>query len=147
MRTLRSVSAFAVLGLGTLGCMGLELDPSALDPEPVAVPADRIALVGDWRGDETTLHITQQGKVSWSYEGDHSNANLEGAQISAWRDDGFVAGFGPLQRTFRITDGPRQAADGTWTLDLDGVRLTRRSEADPPDPSGAKIHVGGSLQL
>ena len=112
------------LGLG-LGCAGLEFDLDDMAFDPVAVPADRIDLVGHWTADGTTLDLSEDGTISWHRQDGAKKTQITGMPVVEWTESGFVVGMGPVRKPFTVSEGPTQAEDGTWSVTIQGVEVVR----------------------
>jgi hypothetical protein len=88
------------------------------------LPAEHKDLVGTWKAPDMLLVITADGRVSYKRVRGGNDVSLD-APIQDVGSDGFSAGLGPMTTQFRIDQRPMQREDGTWTMTIDGVVLTR----------------------
>jgi hypothetical protein len=87
------------------------------------VPADKSEYVGDWRGKEMRLLITQDGRVEYSRRNGQSTTNVS-APLQGFDGDNVVAGVGFLRTTF-VVSKPPHLEGAAWKMVVDGVELTR----------------------
>jgi hypothetical protein len=91
--------------------------------EPVPVPAEKAAYVGEWLGDNMRLFIHQNGQVE--YKRKHADKNLNvNIELLGFNGDNFDAGFSLVRSTFVVSKPPHRE-NGKWKMTVDGVELTR----------------------
>jgi hypothetical protein len=106
MKTIRHIALLAfdgvqVLDVTVLFAAGLlAAQPSFANPVPV--PADKAACVGEWLGKNLSLSIELQG----------------------FNGDNFDAGYSLVRSTFVVSKPPHRE-DGKMKMTVDGVELTR----------------------
>ena len=105
----RSPLVFALAAI--VGCSG------------IAVPPDKSDYIGKWEGPGITLVLTADGGVHYVNVTGTGKKEIN-APLQAFNGDDFVVGAFGLSTTFRVTQPPRQV-DGTWTMVVDGITLTR----------------------
>ena len=94
------------------------------DSEPL--PEDKADYAGTWRGEGVDLTITRSG--SCSYVKDSGSGRTEiNAPIQRFDGDDFVVGMLGVDTTFDVTTPPHEQ-DGTWTMVVDGIELTRTTQ-------------------
>ncbi|MCA9564142.1 MAG: hypothetical protein KC561_11670 [Myxococcales bacterium] len=71
-----------------------------------------------------SLSIGLDGRVSYEKREGSSSTTLNGP-ISSWSGDDFVVGIGCISSKFDVSEPPNQLENGTWTMVVDGHRLTR----------------------
>ena len=87
------------------------------------VPGDKADYVGDWRGKDMRLVITQDGHVEYARKKALGETTVS-APLQGFDGDNFSAGVGFLRTTFVVTKPPYR--DGAaWKMVVDGVELTR----------------------
>jgi hypothetical protein len=87
------------------------------------VPDDKAAYVGDWRGPDMNLEITQDGTVHYKRVKGNSTTSVN-APLRRFEGDNFVVGIPLVSTTFEVSKPPHQEA-GAWKMVVDGVELTR----------------------
>jgi hypothetical protein len=95
--------------------------PSFADPVPV--PADKAAYVGEWLGKDMRLNIKQDGHVEYKRKQPGKNLSLN-IDLQGFHGDDFDVGFSLVRSTFVVSKPPHRE-DGKWTMTVDGVELTR----------------------
>lgn len=88
-----------------------------------AVPDNKAAYVGDWRGPNMTLALTKDGRISYKRVKGTSTTTIN-APLRRFEGDNFVVGIPFFSTTFEVSKPPYQEA-GTWKMVVDGVELTR----------------------
>ncbi len=87
------------------------------------VPAEKAAYVGEWRSQNMTLAISQEGRVAYKRVSGSSTTSVDGP-LQRFEGDNFVVGFAFLSTTFAVSKAPYQ--DGRhWKMVVDGVELTK----------------------
>lgn len=89
------------------------------------LPPERADYAGVWRGGNTTLVITPEGRVAYRVERGNGFRKSIQAPIQRFEGRDFAVGVGPASTTFVVSAGPQQQADGRWTMTVDGVELVR----------------------
>jgi hypothetical protein len=90
------------------------------------VPPDKKAYVGEWREKAMRLLITQDGSVRYWRLKAGANVSIDGP-LQGFEGDHFDVGVGPMSTRF-IVDQPPMQVDGTWTMTVDGVKLTKTAD-------------------
>ena len=88
-----------------------------------AVPDDKAAYVGEWRGPTMNLQLTKDGTVHYKRVKGSTTTSIDGP-LRRFEGDNFVVGIPFLSSTFEVSKPPHQEA-GTWKMVVDGVELTR----------------------
>ena len=112
--------ALALSLVGVLGC-----------GEPL--PLERREYAGVWRAEGVRLEIELAGVVHYKREQGTTKVEIN-APIVEFQGDDFVVGLWLARTTFSVSEPPNFQGE-TWTMVVDGRRLTR--VADAPDPSGS----------
>jgi hypothetical protein len=95
--------------------------PSFADPVPV--PADKAAYVGEWIGEKMRLKIQQDGHVE--YKRDRPGKNLDlSVDLQGFDGDNFDVGVSLVRSTFVVSKPPHREG-GKWKMTVDGVELTK----------------------
>ena len=87
------------------------------------LPADKRHYAGHWQGDDMSLLITLDGRVSYKRYGGGLNKSID-APLTAFHGDNFEVGLGFVTTLFEVQQPPVEEG-GTWTMVVDGVELTR----------------------
>jgi hypothetical protein len=87
------------------------------------IPADRMAYVGDWQGENMRLAITKEGQVHYIRMNGGSRTSVD-APLQEFEGDDFIVGVGPLKTRFVVSKPPRREGN-VWKMTVDGVELTR----------------------
>lgn len=96
-------------------CFVLALACSGMAPKPP--PSGD--YVGTWTGPGVTLEVKADGMVEYSTS---SGGNFQySGPVSSWDGGKMTYLFGDS-----TIDAPPAAAEGTWTMTVDGVKLTRQ---------------------
>jgi hypothetical protein len=95
--------------------------PSFADPVPV--PPDKAAYVGDWRGKDMRIHLKPDGHVEYARKQAGKNLHLN-VDLQGFNGDNFDVGVFLVRSTF-IVGKPPHRDNGKWTMTVDGVELTR----------------------
>jgi hypothetical protein len=93
------------------------------------VPAEKKEYVGDWRGKDMQLLITQDGNVRYSRKQGNNTTTIN-APIERYEGASFWVGFGLLSTKFDVSKPPYQSGN-TWKMVVDGVELTRSLGTGP----------------
>ena len=88
------------------------------------LPPDKSAYAGLWRAENTTILITEAGRVEYVTRRDNGMHKSIKAPLQRFEGDNFIVGVGPFKTTF-IVSRPPHAEDGQWKMTVDGVELTR----------------------
>jgi hypothetical protein len=99
----------------------LAAQPSFADPVPV--PADKAAYVGEWLGKDMRLKIQQDGHVEYKRNKPGKNLDLN-IDLQGFSGDSFDVGFSLVRSTFVVSKPPHRE-DGKMKMTVDGVELTR----------------------
>jgi hypothetical protein len=102
------------------GCL-LASQPSFADPVPV--PANKAAYVGEWLGEKMRLKIHQDGKVEYKRDQPGKNVSLS-IELQCFDGDNFDAGWSVFHSTFVVSKPPHRV-QGKWKMMVDGVELTK----------------------
>jgi hypothetical protein len=92
----------------------------------MAVPDDKAAYVGDWRGPNMTLVLTKDGTVSYKRLKGTTTTSIN-APLRRFEGDNFVVGIPFFSSTFEVSKPPYQEG-GSWKMVVDGVELTRAAQ-------------------
>lgn len=111
----------AVLFTACLLAGSLVAAPSFADPVPV--PADKAAYVGDWRGQDMRIHLKPDGQVEYARKQPGKNLNLN-VDLQGFNGDNFDVGFSLVRSTFVVSKPPHREG-GKWKMTVDGVELTK----------------------
>jgi len=115
MYTLRHTLRAAILAACLL--------PLAAHAEPVPVPADKLAYVGDWQGKDMRIQMGKDGKVK--YKRDRPGKQLDlSVDLQGFHGDNFDVGAAFVRSTFVVSKPPHREGD-KWKMTVDGVELTR----------------------
>ncbi len=90
----------------------------------IEIPQDKASYVGDWAGAKMSLSISSEGQLDYKFQDGAINKSIN-APLKAFEGDNFVAGVGPLETTFIVSQTPHQE-NGEWVMVVDGVRLVRQ---------------------
>jgi hypothetical protein len=97
--------------------------PIAAKADPVPVPAEKIAYVGDWHGKGMRLQLAKDGKVK--YKRDRPDKKLDlSVDLQGFNGDNFDVGVSLVRSTFVVSKPPHREG-GKWKMTVDGVELTR----------------------
>lgn len=88
------------------------------------LPPDRSAYAGLWRAENTSILITEAGRVEYVARRDNGLHKSIKAPLQRFEGDNFIVGVGPFKTTFVVSRPPHQE-DGEWKMTVDGVALTR----------------------
>lgn len=88
------------------------------------LPPDKSAYAGQWRAANTTILITEAGRVEYVTRRDNGLHKSIKAPLQRFEGDNFIVGVGPFKTTFMVSRPPHQR-DGEWKMTVDGVELTR----------------------
>ncbi len=108
----RRLTALALATALLVGCKGQPLPPDKLD------------YAGHWSGSGIELVIGLDGGVAYERASGTGRVQITGP-IQGFEGDDFVVGVMTIKTTFDVTVPPTQQ-QGTWTMTVDGVVLTRR---------------------
>ena len=95
--------------------------PSFADPVPV--PADKSAYVGEWLGEKMRLKIQQNGQVEYKRDRPGKNVDLH-VDLQGFNGDNFDVGVSLVRSTFVVSKPPHREG-GKWKMTVDGVELTK----------------------
>jgi len=98
--------------------------PLAAHADPVPVPADKMAYVGDWQGKDMRIQMGKDGKVQYKRNQPGKNLNLS-VDLQGFNGDNFDVGVPFLRSTFVVSKPPHRE-DGKWKMTVDGVELTKQ---------------------
>jgi uncharacterized membrane protein len=87
------------------------------------LPADKANYAGDWRSADMRLVITAGGRVDYTRRASGGSKSVQ-APIQKFEGNDFVAGLGPVNTRF-VVARPPTLINGTWTMTVDGVELTK----------------------
>ena len=97
--------------------------PLAAHADPVPVPADKLAYVGDWQGKDMRIQMAKDGKIK--YKRDRPGKKLDlSVDLQGFHGDDFDIGWGIVRSTFVVSKPPHREGD-KWKMTVDGVELTR----------------------
>ncbi|MDM7862303.1 hypothetical protein QTP81_16975 [Alteromonas sp. ASW11-36] len=87
------------------------------------LPPEKLSYAGEWQSPEMYLLILEDGTVAYKRLQNGGSTSINGP-LKEFVEDDFVVGFGFLTTTFDVTQPPHEV-QGTWTMVVDGVTLTR----------------------
>ena len=93
----------------------------------MAVPTERSAYVGKWRGDTMSLSIEHGGTVEYERKQGGVTKSVS-APIQEFIGDDFVVGMFGISTTFKVQVPPTEV-DGIWTMVVDGEILIKNFPA------------------
>jgi hypothetical protein len=97
--------------------------PLAAQADPVPVPAEKMAYVGDWQGKDMRIQLARDGKVK--YKRDRPGKNLDlSVDLQGFNGDNFDVGVMLVRSTFVVSKPPHREGD-KWKMTVDGVELTK----------------------
>ena len=110
---LRNLALGAVLAIALVACA-----------KPL--PAEKIAYAGTWTSADSRVNITitPEGRVEYSNEQPGKSSSVS-APFKSFDGDNFDAGIGPLSTEFKVTQPPKQDAQGNWFMIIDGHTLAK----------------------
>lgn len=88
------------------------------------IPPERSAYVGDWRGPQMALLITQEGRVDYKRQEGATSKQVSGP-LQEFEGDNFKVGVGPISTTFVVT-APPHVDGGRTVMTVDGVQLEKQ---------------------
>lgn len=103
--------------------LGACLLPLAAHADPVPVPAEKMAYVGDWQGKDMRIQMAKDGKVKYKRKQPGKNLDLS-VDLQGFNGDNFDVGVPFLRSTFVVSKPPHREGD-QWKMTVDGVELTR----------------------
>ena len=103
--------------------LGASLLPLAAHAEPVPVPADKLAYVGDWQGKDMRIQMAKDGKVKYKRNQPGKQMDLS-VDLQGFNGDNFDVGVFLVRSTFVVSKPPHREGD-KWKMTVDGVELTR----------------------
>lgn len=105
--------------LATLLCL-----PLAAQAEPVPVPPEKMAYVGEWVGKDMRLNIAKSGQIDYKRTSPNKKIDMS-IELLRFEGNNFEAGYGIVGTTFVVSKPPHREG-GKWKMVVDGVELTRR---------------------
>lgn len=96
---------------------------AALSACGVAVPADKAAFVGNWKGPGMALSISAGGHVDYRRSDGGTSTSIS-APLQGFHGDDFDVGLGPMKTTFKVSRPPHEE-NGATKMTVDGVDLTK----------------------
>ncbi len=106
----------------SLACAATLLAALAACSKPI--PPERSAYVGDWRGPQMALLITQEGRVAYRRQEGSTSTAVSGP-LQEFEGDNFKVGVGPISTTFVVT-APPHVDGGKTVMTVDGVQLEKQ---------------------
>ena len=91
------------------------------------LPAEKRVYVGEWKGGPISLVILEGGRVIYARKEGNLSKSID-APLKEFRGDNFFVGVGFMNTEFVVAKPPHEE-DGLWKMTVDGVELTRSSEA------------------
>lgn len=88
-----------------------------------AVPPEKAAYVGQWKGPQMSLSISQSGKVQYERHTESSKTSVN-APLQGFNGDNFDVGLAGMTTTFVVTVPPHADGDAT-KMTVDGVELVK----------------------
>lgn len=114
------------------------------------IPSDKQAYVGDWSGENTTLSISPDGRVTWEARSGNTRNSVTNLPIKRFIGDDFEVGVAFFSTRFTVQSPPQFTA-GRWTMTIEGRRLTRSGgpgggSTDDDGGSGGGATTTGNLR-
>ena len=100
------------------------LAPGAVMAEPLPVPAEKAAYIGEWVGKDTRINIAKNGQIEYKVKRPNKSVDMS-IELLRFNGNNFDAGYGVISTTFVVSKPPYKE-DGKWKMVVDGVELTRR---------------------
>jgi len=97
--------------------------PLAAHADPVPVPPEKMAYVGDWQGKDMRIQLAKNGKVEYKRKQPGKDMNLS-VDLQGFNGDNFDVGVFLVRSTFVVSKPPHRE-NGKWKMTVDGVELTR----------------------
>ena len=97
--------------------------PRAAPADPVPVPADKLAYVGDWQGKDMRIQMGKDGKIKYKRDRPGKKMDLS-VDLQGFDGDNFDIGWGFVRSTFVVSKPPHRVG-AKWKMTVDGVELTR----------------------
>jgi hypothetical protein len=97
--------------------------PLAAHADPVPVPADKLAYVGDWQGKDMRIQMGKDGKVQYKRNQPGKNLSLS-VDLQGFNGDNFDVGMTFVRSTFVVSKPPHREGN-KWKMTVDGVELTK----------------------
>jgi hypothetical protein len=94
------------------------------------LPADRSGYAGEWHGGPISLLITPEGRAIYERKEGNMSKKID-APLKEFKGDNFVVGVGFMSTEFVVSRPPHEEG-GEWKMTVDGVELTRTSDASMP---------------
>lgn len=103
------------------GCL---LAPRVVLAEPLPVPAEKKAYVGEWLGKDTRINIAKNGQIDYKIKRPNKKVDMS-IELVRFNGDSFEAGYGIVTTTFVVSKPPHKVGD-KWKMVVDGVELTKQ---------------------
>jgi hypothetical protein len=100
------------------------LAPRAVLAEPLPVPAEKAAYIGEWVGKDMRLNIAKNGQIDYKITRPNKKVDMS-IELLRFSGNNFDAGYGVISTTFVVSKPPHKE-DGKWKMVVDGVELTKR---------------------
>lgn len=97
--------------------------PVLVQAEPLRVPSDKLAYVGDWKGKDMELIIAESGKITYKRVSPEKKVDLN-IELISFVGDSFIAGYGIFNSHFDVSSPPR-LRDKKMRMVVDGVELIK----------------------
>jgi hypothetical protein len=81
--------------------------PLAAQADPVPVPAEKMAYVGDWQGKDMRLQLAKDGKVKYKRNQPGKNLDLS-VDLQGFNGDNFDVGVMLVRSTFVVSKPPHR---------------------------------------
>ncbi|OYT71852.1 MAG: hypothetical protein CFK52_06985 [Chloracidobacterium sp. CP2_5A] len=132
---------WALGGCGCLSILAIAVIAVALllSASGGGIPSDKQAYVGDWSGENTTLSISPDGRVTWEARQGNARNSVTNLPIKRFIADDFEVGFLFLTTRFKVQRPPKLVA-GRWTMTVEGRQLSRSGDG----PAGGSDDNGGA---
>ncbi|HEU4852661.1 MAG TPA: hypothetical protein VFT37_10960 [Telluria sp.] len=108
----------------TLLLAGCLLATPAVLAEPLPVPAEKMAYVGEWVGKDMRLNIAKNGQIDYKVKKPNKKVDMS-IELVRFEGNNFDAGYGIVTTTFVVSKPPHKVGD-KWKMVVDGVELTKR---------------------
>ena len=103
--------------------LAASLLPLAAQADPVPVPPEKMAYVGDWQGKDMRIQMAKDGKVKYKRNQPGKQMDLS-VDLQGFNGDNFDVGVFLVRSTFVVSKPPHRE-NGKWKMTVDGVELTR----------------------
>ncbi len=88
-----------------------------------AIPDNKQTYIGDWRSDDMSLLIMEEGDIKYKRQKGKSSTSVKGP-IRRFEGDDFIVGVPFVSTTFVVSQPPYKE-NGQWVMVVDGVKLVK----------------------